>query len=813
MWSVLVWWLAIEVIGLLALPLTLVLFRFLPDRGLGMARPVGLLLSAYAYWLLVSLGLLRNSRAAIVVVLLGLGGCSLMVWRRHAESLGAFVRRHRRTWLVTAVVFLLCLAGFAAFRAYNPDIAATEKPMEFAFLNGILRSETFPPQDPWMSGYGISYYYFGYVMVAMVTRLTGLPSAVASNLAGATLFAMAFTGAFSLVANMVEAHRAHDRAAGGTGERSLSGVSVGTGLFGGVIVALMGNLEGVFELVRARGWGTDSLWRFLDVRNLQATPPSTTWYPDDMWWWWRASRVIHDRDLLGNSMEVIDEFPFFSFLLGDNHPHVLALPFLLLGLALALNVLCRPAEKACANVAAGGSTSLWERMTFGVWRGWSWDIPLWAVLLGALGFLNTWDYPTTLGMFVLAYLAWRLRTRPGHLWADLLDAVTLGVMLGVLGLLFYLPFYLGFRSQAGGIGLVFGIKTQWQQYGLMFGTQIVLAAGLLAAVAGGRLSVGARGPSLLSIIVGSLTLLIAVAFAALGWWTAMAGLLLAGVAVSLLLWRVSSGRHGSSSADAGAGLALSGTRTRNLSAGETLALLALVAGLLLSVVVEFIYLRDTFNTRMNTVFKFYYQAWVLLSVAGAFGVYRVLGGWRSRGVFGRLWRGVWIVAVGGLVVAGLSYTVMATASKANAFRGTPTLDGAAYRRVYNPEEYEAVTWLKEHAEPDAVMVEASGNSYSDYNWVSAHTGIPTLLGWGGHELQWRGNYDEAGQREADIAVIYQPGDVAATADILARYDVDYVYVGPKERTEYGVNDITIRKLGQIMQPVFENDQVTIFGYK
>ena len=62
------------------------------------------------------------------------------------------------------------------------------------------------------------------------------------------------------------------------------------------------------------------------MRNVGATGHSAHWYTDDGWWWWRASRIIHDRDLAGNAMEVISEFPFFSFLLGDNHPHVYALP-------------------------------------------------------------------------------------------------------------------------------------------------------------------------------------------------------------------------------------------------------------------------------------------------------------------------------------------------------------------------------------------------------------------------------------------------------------------------------------------------------
>ncbi|MFH1085808.1 MAG: hypothetical protein V1772_08620, partial [Chloroflexota bacterium] len=100
----------------------------------------------------------------------------------------------------------------------------------------------------------------------------------------------------------------------------------------------------------------------------------------------------------------------------------------------------------------------------------------------------------------------------------------------------------------------------------------------------------------------------------------------------------------------------------------------------------------------------------------------------------------------------------------------------------------------------------------EYNWVSAHTGIPTLLGWGGHELQWRGNYDEPGRREPDIAAIYQNTDAARVAELLRKYGVHYVYVGPLERNKYRLTPPMIAKFERIMQRVYENDTVTIFGW-
>ncbi|HHX44401.1 MAG TPA: hypothetical protein GX714_10505, partial [Chloroflexi bacterium] len=336
--AVLIWWLILEAVGVLALPLTLRLLRFLPDRGLGLARHVGLLVGGYLFWILVSLGILQNTVAGVLVALTLLGALSLAAWRREGRALWPFVRRQRRLLVATEALFLVALVAMAFLRAYNPEIAATEKPMEFGFINGILQSRTFPPRDPWLAGYAISYYHFGYVIVAMLTRLSGLPSDITFNLTVAMLFALAANAAYSLTYNMVAAYRARQ----GTLETAWgapSEAAARTGIVAALLVVAMGNLEGVFELIRARGWGSEALWRWLDVRNLGASAPSATWYPDDGWWWWRASRVIHDRLPDGGYHEVISEFPFFSFLLGDVHPHVLALPFVMLVLALALNVL------------------------------------------------------------------------------------------------------------------------------------------------------------------------------------------------------------------------------------------------------------------------------------------------------------------------------------------------------------------------------------------------------------------------------------------------------------------------------------------
>ncbi len=798
------WWLVVEIIGLLALPLTMRLLRCLPERGVTFRRPLGLLLGGVFYWLLVTFGALSNGPAGSAAAFLLVGGFSVAFGWRQRRLIGRELKRLRGYIALDTALFVLALVAWSYFRAHNPEIAATEKPMEFAFLNGILRSPTFPPRDPWLSGYGISYYYLGYVIMALLTWLSGLPSAVTFNLTGTLLFALTVSGSLGLVYNLVCAAGGADRF--GVGRQGVSRAGAAFGLLGATLVAVMGNLVGTFELVRIRGWGTEALWQWLDVRNLGASPPSPTWYPQDTWWWWRASRVIHDRDLAGNTMEVISEFPFFSFLLGDNHPHVLALPFVLLAIALALNLLLgRGADLAIEGgetLRGLGSPSFMLQSRagaalMGLWPGGFYEVLLWGVLLGAMAFLNTWDYPIYLGLFAAAFaIAHYSRRSPTRRW--LAQVVQIGAILVLLSLLVYLPFYLGFRSQAGGLGLVSPfVKTQWQQFLLMFGVQIVLLAGFLPSVLArlwrGR---GVSGLPWTARLWGAVLLFLMAGVALLGWYTAALGLFLLAVSGALLVWGVVAREQGSIEAP---------------TAPTLMALLMAVLGLGLILSVEFVFLRDIFGTRMNTVFKFYYQGWILLSLSGAYGAFHVWRTMRRTGTAAQLAAYLWGALGAGLILAGLYYPLAATVSKADAFRGEPTLDGVRYVAQHRPDEYEAIQWLERHARLEAVMVEAPGGSYSAFNWISAHTGIPTLLGWSGHQLQWRGGYEVFGDREPAIDAIYTGRNANETLRLLQAYGVDYLIVGPMERQRYGAEQIAIDVLDQLMVPVFQNDRVLIYG--
>jgi YYY domain-containing protein len=771
------WWFAVEVLGLAALPLAWRLFRNLPDRGYALAKPLGLLLTSYLLWVAVSLGVLANSRVAIVLCLLLVGGASLLVLLgkrgfRATETdlesggLREWLRSNFGLILTNELLFAVAFGVLTLVRAYNPEISATEKPMDFAFLNGILRSESFPPLDPWLSGFGISYYYFGYLIVAVLTRLSGVPSEVAFNLAIALLFALTATGAFCLTYNLVRRHRESEGRAGA--------FATAFGALGAVFVPVLGNLEAVLEMLHTRGLGSASFWQWIDVKNLAGAPVSGSWIPTDSWWWWRASRVVHDV-VFGMEQEVIDEFPYFSFLLGDMHPHVLGLPFVLLALGLALNL-------------------FWSKRE----ADW-WEVVLVGVCLGGLGFINSWDLPIYLSICLVAYgLAGYGRGGFGRRW--IADVGYFVVMVVALCFILYLPFWVGLRSQAGGIGFVLLVKTRLHQYLIMFGTFIFAVTPLVfhalwrarSALGMGRDGEGSprRGLALLSGGVAVLILLACLLMILVKLYLIALLVLLIGGAFLALVWRVrASGRP-------------------QLTSSLTFVLVLTLVALLLTFSVEFVFLKDVFNTRMNTVFKFYYQAWVLLGISSAFAMY-YLGPW-TKGRH-RVPAALWVAGFAPFLLAGLAYPILATHSKTGGFGGTPTLDGIAHLEVGQSDDLAAIRWLRANVEGAPVILEATGGSYTYYGRISAYTGLPTLLGWGGHELQWRGNYEAAGEREPVIETLYTSPALESTRTLLDEYDIEYVYVGQLEKDTYNVSRPVLDKFESLMDVVYQEGEVTIYG--
>ena len=246
---------------------------------------------------------------------------------------------------------------------------------------------------------------------------------------------------------------------------------------------------------------------------------------------------------------------------------------------------------------------------------------------------------------------------------------------------------------------------------------------------------------------------------------------------------------------------------------DAFTLLLILTGAVLVLGPEFVYLRDQFGWRLNTVFKFYYQAWLIWGIAAAYASARLLAS---------LKKGPGIIFTTGLVILlamSLVYPVFGLWSKTNGF-GTPdnwTLDSTAYFAQESHDEMAAIHWLQ--AAPDGIVAEAvssTGGSYTNYGRVSMLSGQAAVLGWMGHESQWRGGSQEMGSRQPDLERLYCSRSWEDTLAILTQYQIRYVFVGNLERTTYAANGNTCPvgiyevKFNQHLTPVFQQGQATIY---
>ncbi|HRJ43494.1 MAG TPA: DUF2298 domain-containing protein, partial [Caldilineaceae bacterium] len=196
------WWLVLSLLGLFCWPIAFALLGRLRDRGYFFSKALGWLLAGWLLWLLASAGIAQNSviNSWLVAALLGLIGAALFVWQWRAVK--EFLAEKWPLLLVGEGLFGAAFLFFVWIRMQNPDIwqpwFGGEKFMEFAFLNGILRSPTFPPVDPHFAGGYINYYYFGIYLVAYLVKLTGIYAEVAFNLAIPSLFALTVVNAFGV---------------------------------------------------------------------------------------------------------------------------------------------------------------------------------------------------------------------------------------------------------------------------------------------------------------------------------------------------------------------------------------------------------------------------------------------------------------------------------------------------------------------------------------------------------------------------------------------------------------------------------------
>jgi YYY domain-containing protein len=593
-------------------------------------------------------------------------------------------------------LFLVCFLFMLNVRFVNPSISFAEKFMDHGFIASVMRDPVVPPLDPWFSGgYMNVYYYLGYWMIGVLGVVSGAPSSIVFNLALPTVFALSAVTMYALGHLLLERFRWLPLA-----------------------TFLIVNPSFLYEAIRG-------------------TPAGSLF--------WNSTRTIPNA---------INEFPLFSLLWGDVHPHLIGMFNQVFFIFLLVFSLKR-----------------WESLSCqGRWC----VIGLSALSLGAMPLINTWDILIYAPFMVLiGVLVWyvtihkagfnspaslsgpfekisiRVRTagacvvnavrelftilgkQPGRIadtpWGFLFIVPPLSVLLWV-------PFYFQLNTQGvQGIGIVFS-PTGLPEFLLVHGIFLLIFIAYLWRDI-------AKRPWLI---------LFALPFA-------LAGYLSAAVALLPLIYLV--------------------TRWRP----DPVEILA-IAGLVIIIFCEFFYLRDNMGDvyyRMNTVFKFYFAAWLLLGASGFSMLGRMLARWvRPLTISGYARSSL-------VLVIGISFILTPLVIPATMIEGPRSLDGLAYINASHPGDAAALAWLRT-LPGNITIVEAESGDYTYYSRVSSFTGIPTIIGWPFHEFMWRGDTSGwYGTRMNDVRAMYENPE--ETVALMKKYNATLLYVGDFERSRYRVN--------------------------
>lgn len=746
------WYVILSVFAWLMYPYIFRAMASLPSKGIPFVRPLGLLLAALVPWWLSAIGLTRYTTRLIVVIPVGL---AIALWIREAQT--GDIRRglataHRQL-VAYELTTVLLFVGYVAFRCYNPAIQHTEKPMELTFLTRIVHTQSMPPPDPWFLGHSINYYYLGYLLMAIPARLARIAPSHAFNLALATLFATSAVAAAGVAADLVMSRGVRSRR-----------VIVLSGALAGIFLLGVGNLVTPIEFIQH------------PLRTLQTG------------WWqgigWNSSRVITD----GPNRQTINEFPAFSFVLGDLHPHLLDYPMFLssIGIGLAL-ALAGHTRRLFYAAALGGAVAAATYATN------SWDMPP-AMFLAVAGI-----------MIATRGLSWRARVRPLALLA-----------LGMVGVVF--PFWIHYIPAVGlhdesvptavrtapilgkivdTIGVVTWPRTSTWEIFKVHGLFLVILALYLA--------------SMLTPMIWTRRI------TPLAFWGTLAGLFAMSILTRFpgLFWFIGP-------AVLCGGLVLT---VRSKAADRYHLILVGLAFALLSIT-EVFFVQDAFGDRMNTVFKLYFQVWALFAIAAAVAL-PVAVAWLHANA-GRYYAMVAGILISLVVVGAALYPPISAYRWTSGFSQFTGVDGLNYLQRYAPDETAAVAWLSSHSSTSDHILEAPGCSYGEDgalpdNVFSMATGLSTPLGWQFHEYQWRLGVPtistQIDQRKADVKTIYDAPASIAAQRLLNQYDIRYIIVGPIERYGYGTqcdggapySPTGLAQLSQIGWPlVFRNTSVMIY---
>ncbi len=710
-WIVFRFWGALFLVGAAAYPLTKQLFSAWHDHGYFFSKAVGM---ALVTWVVYVLGMARIAPFTVTTIIVAVGAVFVV---GVLLNTGSKVPKGFRgkTILIEELFFLGALLFWSWVKAHEPSIRGLEKFMDYGFMQSILYSRFFPPADMWYPPYPINYYYFGHLVTALLTKLSGLDLAYAFNLMLASIFAFTLTMSFSIGRQLIR----------GIGEVSppsprLQRVKeIGGGLLTAFLVTMAGNMQTIYAFTRGyTGEAVRPFWQLMWGWSelLRLLPEGMERY-----WYANATRFIP---------YTIHEFPSYSFVVSDVHGHVLSIPFVLLAIGLIVAIFGQPFH--------GRVNHDWPRFGF------------YGFLCGVLLMTNALDGPIYMGLFLILFMIhnskfiiqWRTY------WKQIASQIGIVPLAATL---VSLPFLFHFKSFVNGIAVNCPLP--------------FLANSRIGPIIFESIEKCQRSPVWMM-------------------WLLWGFFVYCGVALII---------------------------KKKFTQIERILIIFFAFSILLIIFPEFFYFKDIYpqHFRSNTMFKLGYQAFIMLSIVSGYAIVHFWTGQHAR-IARRIF---FILLVPQLFLVSM-YPLFSVRSYFGGLKRYEGLYGLTWLMREYPDDYQAIQWLKSHVGSGItpmrlpVIVEADGDSYTDYERFSAFTGMPTVVGWAVHEWLWRGSYDVVSPRREDVRKIYESDDVEQTRALLGKYGVEYIVVGSIERDKFpALNEEKFAKIGD---EVFRSGETVIY---
>jgi YYY domain-containing protein len=794
--GLLIWYAFIFLLGLVAYPIARLALPGLKHYAYPLGRIVGIVLLAWLAWMGGSLGIpYTRVNISVAFALIAVAGVGLWMKRRHQfrDEWNA----DRRFFVTVEVLFLVFFLIDLLIRLGNSDMwhpaKGGERPMDFSYFNAVLKSTSFPPYDPWFAGGYINYYYYGFVLAGTPVKLLGIVPSIAYNFILPTWFAMLAIGAFAVGFAIVERRTSNvndlQRSTLRQAQDGAFDVQLISGLAASFLTVILGNLGTIrlifhgFQRIAAPGgiipvdanifqkWW----WALQGVLHSFGGAMLPIGRGD---WYWFPSRVIPAP----GDVEPITEFPLFTFLYSDMHAHMLVMPITLFVVAWAVSVIKSRAQWTRAEWIA----------VFGIG----------ALMTGALKPTNTWDLYTyfplaalALGYTLFRYFSFSLtltlsqngrgdndslppnggRVGDGGWLGKVLIALGAIALLYILGSLLYAPFSHWYGQAYGEIDPWRGSNTPISSYLTHWGVFLFFIVSWLAwetrewmaATPVSRLSGLRKFALLIEIALAAIIALLV--------FLAVEGVRIGWIALPLAVW---------------AGILILRADLPDL---KRFVLLMVGTALALTIAVEVVVLVGDIG-RMNTVFKLYLQAWMLLAVSAAasFGwLMNIFPAWNFK------WRTIFQFGSYVLLAGAFMFTLTATSDKISdrmAFEAPRTLDSMEFMNHAQlwdgqimdlSEDYRAIRWMQDNVEGSPVIVEANCTEYRWCTRYTIYTGLPGVVGWNWHQRQQRGIFaPQVQERVNEVSIFYNTPDVQMALGFLKKYDVKYIVVGQLERNVY-----------------------------